>query len=137
MAEVVVVVLLGQSRKWIGEFGCKIISVLLAVAELLGVIHGLQLCWSRGYRKIVIFTDCVDAMSLFCRGCDENYPFKDVVDDARLLFHREWTITLVHTTREQIPIADQLAKFSHFMESIFCILGQPPSMSEGEVVKGN
>ncbi|XP_028798922.1 uncharacterized protein LOC114754310 [Neltuma alba] len=78
-----------NNDRWICGFSCKLISVPPVIAELLGVIHGLTLCWTRGYRKIILFFDCIAAINFALRGCDSDHPFKDIIDDVRLLINRD------------------------------------------------
>ncbi|XP_028784123.1 uncharacterized protein LOC114740158 [Neltuma alba] len=55
--------------QWLVGFSCKLTSVPPAIAELLGILHGLQLCWDKRYRNIAIYTDCVETLSMIYRGC--------------------------------------------------------------------
>lgn len=41
-------------------------------AELLGLLHGLEVCWDRGYRKVEVFTDSQVALGLITA---EHSPF--------------------------------------------------------------
>ena len=56
-------------------FSCKLVNVPTAIAELLGFIHGLHLCWAKGFRNIVLPSDCIEAINFVLKG----YPFFDIL----------------------------------------------------------
>ncbi|XP_028785559.1 uncharacterized protein LOC114741452 [Neltuma alba] len=115
-----------EDGRWIVGFRCKLVPVPPAMAELLGVMHGLQLCWERGYRKILLRSDCVSVLNLLSRGCEGDHPFNDIILDARMMMYRDWQVHLTFMDREQNNIADLLAKSAHRDERIFCLFDQQP-----------
>ena len=78
-----------KEGRWIAGFSCKLVFVPPAIAELLGFWNDLRLCWSRGFKNVVLFSDCVEAISFCIRGCDINHPFRDIIEYVRLLLNRE------------------------------------------------
>ena len=117
-------------RTWLGAFSCKLTSVPLVCAELLGITLGLNWCWDRGLTEITLLTDSLEAINYLLRGCEEQHPFKELIDDARTCYHRDWRIQLCHVYREHIETADRLSKFSHSLVDPFCTFYQPPSFIE-------
>ena len=103
-------VLRDNSNNWLGGFMCKLTAIPVSIAEIIGIIHGLNLCWSRGYRQVLVHTDSMEAISLLTWGCGNSHPFKDVIEEGRLILTKTWQVTLAHKPREEILLADHLAK---------------------------
>lgn len=78
-------IILDVNGKWERGFCCKLLSILLAIAEILSIYHGLNLCWNFGLRNIQIFSYCIEAINITRRGCNDNYPFKHIIADTRML----------------------------------------------------
>ena len=121
---------------WLGGFSCKLISVPVVCAELIGIIHGLNWCWNKQYRDIDLLSDSIEAVNYIIRGCDPDHPFQDIIEEARKCYFRDWTIRIHHVHREHTHIADRLAKYSHSLAEPFCMFPQPPSFLETGDVDG-
>lgn len=79
----------GKEGCWIAGFSYKLSCVPLAITELSRFWNGLCLCWSRGFKSVVLLFDCVEVIYFCIRGCDINHPFIDIIDDFRLLLNKE------------------------------------------------
>ena len=58
----------GEHEERLCGFICKPSPVPPAMAEILGIIHGLNLCWARGYNQVKVVSDCTEAVDLILRG---------------------------------------------------------------------
>lgn len=126
--------ILDHNGEWLGGFSCKLTMVPSVFAELLGLIHGLNWCWDRGHREVVIYSDSTEAINYILRGCELNHPYIDIVTEARKCYYRSWDIQLHHVTRDFVQIADRLAKLSHSLDVPFCLFDQPPAFVTREEV---
>ncbi|KAK4279860.1 hypothetical protein QN277_011565 [Acacia crassicarpa] len=70
-------VMWGPGLIWIQGFMCKLTTIPSAIAEMLGILHGLNLCWTNGYSKIELVSACIEALIWFMRSCDEQHPYRD------------------------------------------------------------
>ncbi|XP_028753040.1 uncharacterized protein LOC114712656 [Neltuma alba] len=68
-----------EAGRWLFEFNSKFSAVPSVMAELIAIIQGLNLCWSKGYRNVV-YSDCLEATDFRTKGTDCNYLFIDLVD---------------------------------------------------------
>lgn len=117
---------------WIVGFSYKLIGVPPVIAELLACLHGLHLCWARGFRNICLFSDCIEAINFLLRGCEDQHPYADIITDVRLLMNRDWNVKVYHVYREHSRVADQLAKMSHRLPGNFAVFDQqPPALLSG------
>ncbi|XP_028783831.1 uncharacterized protein LOC114739897 [Neltuma alba] len=113
--------------------GCGGMLRLQEVVEIFGIFYGLQMCWDRGIRDIVVHSDCLEAINLLIRGYNLDHPFRDLIEETRLLLHRDWQVYLSYTPISNLTLVDFLAKSSHTMEGSFRILDQPPIVNSGIV----
>ncbi|KAI9080410.1 hypothetical protein K1719_037804 [Acacia pycnantha] len=86
-----------------------------------GVLHDAQGQWICGFswvleiRNVSVYSDYIEAINLATRRCDIDYPFKDLVDEVRMLIYRDWSVRVFNVLREEIPLADnRLANFSGY-----------------------
>lgn len=73
----------------------------ITIAEIIVILHGLYLCWNNGFRKVELFSNCVEALELIILGCDVNQRFKDVIEEARLLVASRLSCTGQHVPKER------------------------------------
>lgn len=126
--------ILGSNNSWLCGFMCKLNRVPIAIAEVLGIVHGLYLCWQRGFKKVHIFSDSLEAIQLLTWGCEDHHPYRDIIEETNLLFlHRDWETTLDHIPREQNYLADQLVDSAHDIMGNYLVLEQPPLSLQGEI----
>lgn len=129
-------VLHAGDNRWIYGFSYKLSMIPPAIAELIAIIHMLQLCWIQGYRNIKVVTDCIEVVSLVTRGCDAMHPFKDTVDEARMMIARNWNIVFHPVLRDSNILANRLVKIAHALLGNFCIYEDPPPPLQQLVVDG-
>ena len=66
------------------------------------------------------------------RGCQDDYPFRDVAEDAKSLLSRDSRVVTTHRERGESSKADHMAKVSHQMENPFLWFEQPRNFLTGE-----
>ncbi|KAF7838514.1 ribonuclease H [Senna tora] len=80
------------------------------VAELWGIITGLNLAWQKNYKKVIIETDSVFAKELsLSDGSSFNY-WKPFVDNINMLRNKDWMTEIRDIPRDENRVADLLAK---------------------------
>jgi ribonuclease HI len=65
-----------------GFYGVASLSSVL-YAEIMAILHGLQLCWSNGYRSIVCYSDSLQAVSLIKDGVSHFHTFPNEIHNIR------------------------------------------------------
>jgi ribonuclease HI len=83
-------------------------SILLA--ELMTILHGLQICWDKGFRRIVCFSDSLQTINLIRDGVSVHHRFANEVFSIRQLLDRDWEVVIKHTLRQGNAFEDELAK---------------------------
>jgi ribonuclease HI len=99
-------------------------SILLA--ELMVVLHGLQICWDKGFRRITCFSDSLQTVNLIRDGVSAHHRFANEVFSIRQLLDRDWEVVIKHTLREGNACADVLAKMGALSDSSLVIISSPP-----------
>lgn len=92
--------------RWIKGYIYKLNNVPPTVAELV-VTYGLNICWQTNLRKVEVCTDSIEAMDLLRRDCRVDYPFWQLVQDARELYMRNQEVFVRHVPRETNTQADR------------------------------
>ena len=113
-------------ERWIKGYICKLPRVPPTIAELMALTHGLNICWQASLRKVEVCTDSVEAMDLVLRGCGRDYPFWQLVQDARELYTRDWEVVIRHIPREANIQADRMAREGHRMTTNALLFEDPP-----------
>ncbi|MED6184758.1 hypothetical protein PIB30_117991 [Stylosanthes scabra] len=84
----------------------------VTVAELWGVLHGLNLVWDGGYRKLKVDIDSPGALSLI-ESSSGTIPASTVVQGIKDALKREWTVQFSHVSSEANRAAHMLAEMGH------------------------
>lgn len=108
-----------------GFFGAAGHTTILQ-AELLGLLHGLQCCWERGFRRVVCYSDSLQVIQLVQEGVQPRHHFSNEVHAIRGLIAREWECQIFHTLREGNQCADFFAKKGVASTMKFCMVMQAP-----------
>ncbi|KAK2371646.1 hypothetical protein QL285_084568 [Trifolium repens] len=66
-------------------------------AELMAMLHRLQICWESGYKRISCFSDSLQAVNLIRDGASTHHRFANEVFSIRQLLERNWEIAVEHT----------------------------------------
>jgi len=86
--------------KWIVGFAINIGICTSVGAELWAIANGLQLAWSKGFRKIILESDSSLAVDLITNDkviIDKNY---NLIMQARYFLAKDWDIQVIHVYRE-------------------------------------
>jgi ribonuclease HI len=92
-----------------GFYGMAAVRNILFV-EIMAVLHGLQLCWDNGYRKVICFSDSLQSVNLIRDGVSAHHRFANEIQCIRNLLANEWEVVISHTLREGNACADVQAK---------------------------
>ena len=95
---------------WCSGFSAHVGITEILKAELLAILFGLRLCWDRGFRRIVVFSDSTLAISLVSHGCGRFHVYGAVIGLIREFLERDWMVRLEHILREGNAVADCMAK---------------------------
>ncbi|XP_054806220.1 uncharacterized protein LOC129308869 [Prosopis cineraria] len=117
--------LIYENGRWITSFCGKLGQLPPVLAEIIGIIMGLEICWSAGLLKIEVCTDCVEAINLLTKGFNEDHPFQDILSYATNVLNRNWSISINFGFRIVITIALNLARRAHSEEDCFRIFDHP------------
>ncbi|CAN1351644.1 Putative ribonuclease H protein At1g65750 [Linum perenne] len=84
-------------------------------AELTGVVLGLERAWEKGIRKLEVQTDSACAVQLLAEGVSDSHQHGTLVRKFKLLFERDWEVSVKFIYREANHLADYLANKGHEM----------------------
>jgi ribonuclease HI len=79
-------------------------------AEIMAILHGLELCWVNSYRNIACYSDSLQAVSLIKKGVSPYHHFANEIQQIRQVLSKDWDVVIDHTFREGNTCADLLAK---------------------------
>ncbi|KAE9614458.1 hypothetical protein Lal_00012188 [Lupinus albus] len=80
------------------------------LAELLAMEHGLKLAWDLGFKKVILESDCLEAMQVIRDGvliCLDNILL--VVSNVRTWLSRNWMVEVKFVDRDVNKVADFMA----------------------------
>lgn len=101
-----------ENGVWKGGFARKVGSCLILEAELWGLVEGLKLAWSLGFRCVEVEMDSLVAVNLV-KDADSNVDVGGGLIQIILgLLRRRWEIMVLHIFREGNRAADCLASFA-------------------------
>jgi ribonuclease HI len=109
-----------------GFYGAAPLQNIL-FAEILAILHGLKLCWERGFRKVLCCSDSLLSVNLIKQGVTVHHRFANEISCIRKLLNNAWEVNLTHTLREGNACADVLAKLGANSDSSLVIIDTAPS----------
>jgi hypothetical protein len=86
----------------------------------------LEVCWNKGFRNVVCFSDSLQAVTLVKEGVSPFHSFANELQKICQLRSRAWTVLFEHTFREGNRCADHLAKLGAASTSSLVIISVPP-----------
>lgn len=116
-------VLRGDSGQFIVGFSMKLGSCSILTVELWGILHGLRLAWSRGFRHIVVYTDSKTTVSLLTDGCCRTHFYYSLVEAIHSVHDGSGSILWKYVPRE----SNQVAKFGLSLDNQMKIFDIAPS----------
>nr|KYP61721.1 Putative ribonuclease H protein At1g65750 family [Cajanus cajan] len=94
--------------------------------EILALLHGLHLCWDKGFRKIVCYSDSTLVVSLLQGPILMFHRYGNQLMEIHQLLNCDWTCTVVHTLCEGNSCADALARMGALGNDRVVILQEHP-----------
>ena len=77
----------GQIRdhkgNWITAFISKLGLLPSTSAELMSILHIMKICREKGFRKVAINSDSVEALTLINKECSRSHPLISTIDQIR------------------------------------------------------
>lgn len=100
-----------HSGKWLWGFSSYEGHGDAYMAELLGVVRGLQQAWQRGFRRMICETDCLSVIeSLNSNRTLNLHSCGALLTEVKCLIMEDWEVVFQHVTRDKNVVADSLAK---------------------------
>ncbi|KAF7835253.1 Ribonuclease H protein [Senna tora] len=81
-------------------------------AETWGILHGLEVAWNAGYRRIIVETDSKDVVENISKRNMEMHQSSQLVRKVRNLMQRNWDVKIRHEYREANEVAHRLASLA-------------------------
>ncbi|CAL1354257.1 unnamed protein product [Linum trigynum] len=97
---------------WISGFCSKLGTGSALLAELWGILQGLQLAWRKGAQFLILESDSQSALNLIEQRSDPVHPYSMILGAIRRMIAQSWVVQLVHTYRERNRVTDWLSKHS-------------------------
>ncbi|XP_061369203.1 uncharacterized protein LOC133312077 [Gastrolobium bilobum] len=102
--------------RWLGGFAYKLGLLCSSFkAELWGVLRGLELAWNEGNRNIIIESDSSSVITVLTRS-GEAVRECHLIARFRTWINKSWSMTFMHTYREENICADWLENYIIDME---------------------
>lgn len=105
----------GVVRDEVGNFifayAVKLLSCSVIAVELWGILHGVKIGWSRGFRRIRLCSDSKVALYLISKGVCTTHPCYYLISDILKVADDTGSIVWHHVLREANQVADGFAKF--------------------------
>ncbi|XVE95435.1 hypothetical protein REPUB_Repub02eG0096900 [Reevesia pubescens] len=102
-------VLRNESGIFICAFIYKIGISSILTAELWAILHGLQICWEKGYRRVLLESDSLEAIQKLNGQISAFDPNHHLIKTIKELHQRDWFCTFHHVYREANGCADWMA----------------------------
>jgi ribonuclease HI len=88
-------------------------------AEIIAILHGLELCWDNGFRNVTCYSDSLQAVTLIKTGVSHHHQFANEIQRVRQLLSKDWNTVINHTFREGNACADLLTKICESASGYF------------------
>lgn len=82
------------------SFTANLGSCPIAVAELPGAYHALDLAWSLGYTRLILELDSSSAICLIQNTTNGHHPFAILIRKIHQLINQNWEVQIHHVFRE-------------------------------------
>ncbi|KAK4268556.1 hypothetical protein QN277_025198 [Acacia crassicarpa] len=76
-------------------------------------MRGLKIGHQMGLKKVLVYSDSLDAINILMRDCPMNHPLRNIIGETRDLLFNDSNVELHHTSRNNILCADYMAKEGH------------------------
>ncbi|KAF7830028.1 hypothetical protein G2W53_012361 [Senna tora] len=113
--------------KWIGGFMKKLGKGNILLAEICGILEGLQVAWHKNLKRIVIESDCLEAVSCVSACLDMKHPLYHILYKIKSLLANDWEVKVVHISRDSNKVANILALRAHVLDFGMHLYDDPPA----------
>lgn len=76
--------------------GANIGIATAAVAELWGLLYGLQIAWDRGWRRVFVELDSMLVLEVVQKGVDVMHPLFSLIFNCQGFINRDWVVRFGH-----------------------------------------
>lgn len=94
-------------------------------AELLAILNGLSIGWSRGIRNLICYLDSLNAINMVEETIYPMHKYAPIIMDIREFLGKNWTVKICHTLREGNASADYMAKHGASIDDHLTIFETP------------
>ncbi|KAL5763133.1 hypothetical protein ACOSP7_019397 [Xanthoceras sorbifolium] len=122
------------NSNWVRGFAMHLRAGNILEAELNAVLLGLDMVWDAGFRKVIVESDCLEAITLIQNDCSINNPLWWLIQKCKKAVSKEWSCHLAHIYRECNGAADALAGMGHVCSNSICFFDTTP-LSISHIVK--
>ncbi|XP_061367549.1 uncharacterized protein LOC133310604 [Gastrolobium bilobum] len=77
-------------------------------AKLWGILHGLEVTWNAGYRRVILESDSLTAINVLTKQ-DASVREERLISHIRMWIGKDWEVQVQHTFTEGNMCADWLA----------------------------
>ena len=106
---------------WKGAFEVNLGVASNIAAKLWGIIHGLQLAWEAGHKRVIVEVDLKAAIMLLDKS-PELSPYSNLLNQIDRWRHKKWKVKISHIWREENNSANCLVKDNLNNESgLYCL----------------
>ncbi|KAK9139538.1 hypothetical protein Scep_009219 [Stephania cephalantha] len=116
-----------EQGKWLlGYMGTAGSNKSNLIAELMSMKEGLDLAWALNYKKLVVESDSLEAIELIKGKVRERYYVAALVADCKKLINQDWSVRIVHITKEANQVADHMANLAVDSSFNYETMASPP-----------
>ncbi|PKI56643.1 hypothetical protein CRG98_022955 [Punica granatum] len=131
-------VLRKEDGVWIAGFARHVGIATAIVAELWGVLSGLELAWELDYWHVLLDVDSLLVTRLIAGSRPGALQLRTIVREIRLWLERDWHVEVSHQYREGNSVADWMARWSLSLPLGLHIQHTPPpkvrALLSGDIV---
>lgn len=95
----------------------------------MGVTHGLEVAWNKGFGKVHVKVDSILILQLIEKGVGAMHPLSNLIMCCQGFIVRGWVVMFNHVYMEGNKVADSLTNFAFSIQLGCLLLDSPPSIS--------
>ncbi|XP_061371303.1 uncharacterized protein LOC133313907 [Gastrolobium bilobum] len=97
-------VIRNYAGKWIAGFSKRIGCGNVLLAEVWGMVIGLEWAWEMGYQQVILETDSMEALKIAQDGCTEFHPCHMLIIRNKKALERNWKVEYPTLTEKGIKL---------------------------------
>ncbi|GAB2216255.1 hypothetical protein Droror1_Dr00024025 [Drosera rotundifolia] len=114
--------------RWLSGFSTSLGEESAFNAEILAIQNGLLHAWELGYRDVICYLDCKEAVDLFLSSdSGVHHWLRNVIMRIKEILNWGWTVVFKYIPRELNTVADAMARQASQDESPMRVWKLPPS----------